>query len=473
MSTESTTAKEIKPDKISKGKMVSYGTAPFIANITLSSYNLLLLYYYEVELGLSIALVGLSFVIYAVWNMINDPLVGFLTDKPMRWSKKYGLRAPWIFLSGILLIASYYFLYWIPIDVGDVKSNPWPLFWYMVIITCIFDTFYSIFYCHYLGGFGNIFRSKDERRKGSMTMGLVALFSGIFLRIVIIANVIVYGDPSSFVRAALLSVVICVILLIILIPGIHETELVKKRYLQIYEFLETQKMPYFKLIKLTFKQKNFVTFLIALTLFSSAQVLNLASELYMLREVLGLDISVMAILGIVVLIAIFPSVIAWSYIAKKIGYANVWIMNLIMLVFVYSGNLWVTTLTQLIFIYGLAGVAMGAYASVIFAIMADTNDEVVVAAGRHVEATLMGIRTFFIRASYILTGVIVAGVHIATGYVAGASTQTPLAIVGIRIHAGGFPALFCLIAAIFMIKFYDLKGEKRDQLAASLKAKHL
>ena len=473
MSTESTTAKSFKPDKVSKGKMLSYGMGPFIQNITLASYNLLLLYYYEVELGLSIALVGLSFVIYAIWNMINDPLVGFLTDKPMRWSKKYGLRAPWIFMSGIMLILSYYFLYWIPIDVGDVKSNPWPLFWYMVIMTCIWDTFFSIFTCHYLGGFGNIFRTKDDRRKGSMTMGLVALFSGIFLRIVIIANVIVYGDPSSFVRAALISTVIAAICLVLFIPGIYENELLKNRYLQIYEFLETQKMPYFQLLKLTFKQKNYVTFLFALTLFTVGQVLNLASELYFIREVLGLDITVMAILGIVILITLFPSVIFWSYISKRIGHANVFIINLILLVIVYSSNLWITTLTQLIFIYGLAGVTMGAYVSVIFAIIADTNDEVVVAAGRHVEATLMGIRNFFLRVAYLFTGVIIAGVHIATGYVPGASTQTPLALMGIRLHGGGFPALFLVIAAILMIKFYDLKGEKRDQLAASLKAKRL
>ncbi|MHA1526544.1 MAG: MFS transporter, partial [Promethearchaeota archaeon] len=103
--------------------------------------------------------------------------------------------------------------------------------------------------------------------------------------------------------------------------------------------------------------------------------------------------------------------------------------------------------------------------------LADTNDEVVNAAGRHVEASLMGIRTFFLRVAYLLTGAIIAGVHIATGYVPGASSQTELALIGIRIHTGGFPALFCLIAGILMVKFYDLKGEKKEALAASLRKK--
>ena len=472
MSNESTTAKPFKPDKVSKGKMLSYGMAPFISNITVASYNLLVLYYYEVELGLSIALVGLSFVIYAVWNMINDPLVGFLTDKPMRWSKKYGLRTPWIIVSGILLIACYYFLYAVP-DVGDVKSNPWPLFWYMIFITCLFDTFFSIFQIHFIGGFGTIFRSKDDRRKGSMIMGFFALCSAVFIRVVIIANVVVFGDPSSFVRAALLTVVISFICLALLVPGIHENETVKKRYFQIYEFLELQKTPYFKVLKLAFKQKGYVTFTIALTLHQCARILRIASELYMIKDVLNLDMTVIALLGFFFIIFLVPSMIVSSYIAKKIGHANLWTISLILLVFVYLSALWMTTLTHLIIVYAFYGVAQGAHSTVTFAMIADVNDEVVNAAERHIEGTLGGVRTFFARVAYIAIGVIVVGIHLATGYIPGASTQTPLALMGIRIHYGAVPALFESIAAILMIKFYDIKGEKREQIMASLKAKRL
>ena len=404
--------------------------------------------------------------------MINDPLVGFLTDKPMRWSKKYGLRTPWIIVSGILLIACYYFLYAVP-DVGDVKSYPWPLFWYMIFITCLFDTFFSIFQIHFIGGFGNIFRSKDDRRKGSMIMGFFALCSAMFIRIVIIANVVVFGDPSSFVRAALLTVVISFICLILLLPGIHENETVKKRYFQIYEFLELQKMPYFKLLKLAFKQKGYLAFTIALTLHQCARILRIASELYMIKDVLNLDMTVVALLSFIFLICFIPSMIVSRYIVKKIGHANLWTFCLILLVFFYISTLWVTTLPHLIILFAYYGVVLGAQNSVIYAMIADTNDQVVSAAGRHVEGTLGGIRTFFTRMAYIVTGVIIAGIHLATGYIPGASTQTPLALMGVRIHYGGVPALFEGIAAILMIKFYDIKGEKREQIMASLKAKRL
>ena len=139
----------------------------------------------------------------------------------------------------------------------------------------------------------------------------------------------------------------------------------------------------------------------------------------------------------------------------------------------FSFALWMTTLTHLIIFTIFWGISMAAFSSVIFAVIADTNDEVVNAAGRHIEATLMGIRAFFTRVAYLVTGVIIATVHIATGYVPGAATQTDLAIIGVRIHTGLFPALFVLIAAILMLKFYDLKGEKKDQLAASIREKGL
>ncbi len=101
-------------------------------------------------------------------------------------------------------------------------------------------------------------------------------------------------------------------------------------------------------------------------------------------------------------------------------------------------------------------------------LISDTMDEVNVACGRHVEAGVVGLQNFFLRVAFIAVGVIIAGVHIATGYVPGSVEQTELATWGIRIIPGVFSSSFCLIAAILALKFYDLKGEKKDQLMAQL-----
>ena len=104
---------------------------------------------------------------------------------------------------------------------------------------------------------------------------------------------------------------------------------------------------------------------------------------------------------------------------------------------------------------------------------ADSNDSVCNTVGRHVESTLVGIRNFFNRIAYIVVGGVIAGIHIATGYVPGASQQTEFAQLGIRLHAGLVPILFLLTAAFLMIKFYDLKGDKRAALMESIHKKGL
>ena len=242
MSTDEKTAPVFKKDVITRKKTVSFSMGFIINTLLNTSYSYFVFYYYEVELGLLTSLVALSYAIFAIWNMINDPLFGYLTDKPRKWSKKYGMRTPWIIFGGIGVIICFYFLFAVP-DFGDVKSNPWPLFWYMIIITCLYDTFYTIFTTHYFGGFANIFRTPEERRKGSSIGYLIGLGARTGVMIILIPQLIIRGDPSSYARAALILSIVMGILLILIIPGIHENEFVKNRYLQIYEFMEATRLP--------------------------------------------------------------------------------------------------------------------------------------------------------------------------------------------------------------------------------------
>lgn len=474
MSNESKLTKPITPDKVSKAKMASYGMGPFIQSFMMTAYNVLIFYYYQVELGLATALVGISFVIYAVWNMINDPLMGYLTDKPNRWSQKYGLRVPWIVIAGILQAILWFFMFFIPFDVSDVNSNPWPLFWYMIIITCLWDTVFSLFSVHMVGGFANLFRTPEDRRKGSTMAMVIGIFGRTLAQGIVVPFIIILGDPSSYVRAALMCTIILIICLILLIPGVYENEFVKKRYLKIYEYLEKQKMGYFKSLKIAFKQKNFRLWVVVYTLNITANAIRQVSFIYFYVEVLGLDVSAFALTTLVFLIAFFPGLFIWSWVAKKTAHSNVSTIALFgfacisLIIFFF-----VTELTGLLIANVIMGFLAGAWTCVIFSMAADTNDEVTNAAGRHVEAMLTGIKNFCFRVAFLVVGVVIAGVQIATGYQPGAAQQTELAQWGIRIHAQLIPALLYLGGAILMLKFYDLKGEKKIAQLESLRKQGL
>ena len=115
-------------------KMVFYSFGHIVSTFFITAYSTLIFYFYEVEIGLPVLLVTLALIVFAIFNMISVPLVGYLTDRPFKWTRKYGFRAPWIIITAFPALLFYFFLF-TPPNI-DVKSNPWPIFWYMIIFSC-------------------------------------------------------------------------------------------------------------------------------------------------------------------------------------------------------------------------------------------------------------------------------------------------------------------------------------------------
>jgi Na+/melibiose symporter-like transporter len=116
--------------------------------------------------------------------------------------------------------------------------------------------------------------------------------------------------------------------------------------------------------------------------------------------------------------------------------------------------------------------SLSALAFIAYAIFADVNDEVALTLEKRLESTLAGIRTVVIRISIVFQAIIIAVVHIATGYNPG-GTQTEQALWGVRLHTSLIPAILCLIGFLIIIKWYDLKGENKEKLFAAITEKGL
>jgi len=98
--------------KHSKKGMASYGCAKALNEFFNSAFFAFNFFFYEVEIGLSVWYVGLALIIFAIWNAINDPLAGNLTDRPFRFTKKWVEDFHGYLLEeyvGFLVIYSYLF----------------------------------------------------------------------------------------------------------------------------------------------------------------------------------------------------------------------------------------------------------------------------------------------------------------------------------------------------------------------------
>lgn len=453
-------------EQVSLRKTIHYSFGYLLVFFMLGFFNTYVFYYYEVELGLPIVLLGLAFVIFAIWNMINDPLLGYLTDRPFKWSKKYGFRAPWMMVGVIPYIICWWLIFAVPDSLVE-SSDPWPLFWYFIIIACLFDTFFSLYSTHINAGFTTYFRTDAERRRSSAINTTIPIILQLLIGFTV-PIFYVYGDRSSMVLAQTIVVFILIICVLILIPGIRETEEIKEAFLRGYQ--ERGKDPYFKTLKSAFKRRNFTATLLVFMMLSLGGTLASASGVYFMKDVLRLPLYNAVFTGIAYFIGYVGFIPFWSNISRKYGHGKTMKLSCVLIGLVYLPQLWITTLTEAIIFAFIGGFVAGSFWVTLGPVAADVYDECTVSTGKHQEAMYEGIRTLFFRLALISQAAIFVIIHVATGYDPDPkAVQTPLAIWGIRMHAGLLPSLFGFLAFIIMYKYYDLIGEKQEALKVKLK----
>ena len=141
---------------------IAYGLGSFGLESLYNVFAGFYMFYYIDELGLAVAMAGIINVIYAVWDAVNDPLAGFLSDNTRtRW----GRRRPWLltglpFYVGILVL-----VYAVPKPF--LHGNA--LFWYALLIIFLFEAAYTIMSVNYKALFPELFQGLRKRAHASST----------------------------------------------------------------------------------------------------------------------------------------------------------------------------------------------------------------------------------------------------------------------------------------------------------------
>jgi GPH family glycoside/pentoside/hexuronide:cation symporter len=125
------------------------------------------MFYYIDELGLAVAMAAIINIIYAIWDAVNDLLVGFFSDNTRtRW----GRRRPWLltglpFYVGILVL-----VYAVPKPF--LQGNA--LFWYALVVFLLFEAARTIMSVNYAALFPELFQGLRERARASSYYGGLA-----------------------------------------------------------------------------------------------------------------------------------------------------------------------------------------------------------------------------------------------------------------------------------------------------------
>ncbi len=451
------------------GKMLMFSMGYFLNGFMLVAFNNYVWTYYEGELGL-ISIVSLwplymfiANVIFTIWSMLINPILGYLTDKPTKWTKKIGFHTPWIIIGGIPAIILF-FLFFTPPAITGIESVI-PILIYYLIIVCLYDLFYSLYQAHSFGAFPAHFRGDSVRRKAG-TMTQIFIFLANFLTITIWSLIIIPGNNRSFTRAAFVSLILMGISLVIFIPGSKESEEIKDRFILGYNTAE--KIPLIKTMKMAIKQKNFMLALFTYIAFMLALGLTSMNAVNFVDDVLQERQYIRSIGSTFYLFFSLLTIPLWVRIAKKIGHSNTYSIGLLFLGISLLLNLFISNAFEFYITNVLNGIASAMFLIMLSPVLADCYDEITVKTKKHHEATLIGIRNVFLRFSLTIQSLIVAIIHMLTVYNPNNLIHGKEALMGLRLIQGFFPSVICILAAVIFYKWFDLKGKKKRDLMLKL-----
>lgn len=449
----------------SRRSIASYSFAGFIWEFLVMAFSAYSYFYYETEIGLNSLLCGLAFIIYAVWNAVNDPLLGYLTDRPFKFTKRWGRRFPWLLTAGFPWILSYIIIF-TPPNVDPVDGQ-WILFVWFAFTICLYDTLATLFMVNYDALFPDKFRSAEERRLVTGTRVPIAVFGTVFGAI-LPPLFITFGNKQSYIIQAGIVFLVCLIALFVCLPGCREDQMRIDCYLESCEDLE--KLSFFKEFKTALKQRTFIAYIILFFCYMVLVRSMTSSIAYAVRFILKMEASAISYIMLAFLIGVLISVPLWVKLANKTNdNRKVMLISGTLVGLLVSPLIILEDYTLIIITLFIWGLAEGGFWAMLSPVFADTIDESVVETGERREGLYNGFLAFFARLAIAAQALSFAITHTLTGFVEGSETQSDLAVWGIHVHLALVPMISMLIGVFIFWKFYDLTPEKVHEVQLKLK----
>ena len=445
---------------ISLKKKIAFAFGEIGDNTAMQTFTFLIFTFYFAIVGVPILLIGGGFILWSLWNGINDPLIGYLSD---RTKTKWGRRIPWMAAATIPLAITMILLFTPPVDLNSPTIN----FLYFILILILFDTTYTAFNLNYNAVFSEMYvtvKARSSVGKVRISFVMVALIFAFLLPTLIIENILgiipdtdpAISDPNTLGQYQLTGIIAAIIIVVtyfvFLKWGVKEPKYISKD-------AETA-MSFTKTLKNTFKNKSFQWFLIpALGTWIVINILPTLAPLFMTHV---LDIEDPIIIGILLALEFIVAAIStplWEKIriskgarmAGLIGIA-VWIFPII--IFAFSVSIEMAFIVQI-----FNGIGLGGGLYFYDQCIAEIIDEDEITHGTRRSGIYYAILNFFIRISMIINFFLIMIVFSTTDWYNYTPNPGVNTILGLQILMGVYPAIVLIISWIGMY-YYPIKGEK-------------
>jgi GPH family glycoside/pentoside/hexuronide:cation symporter len=449
----------LEPKRLSFSYKFYWGVAALGTSLISGIYGGLLTIFYQDYLGLSARWIGIAATVYAVWNAVNDPLFGYITDNTR---SKRGRRIPYMRFTAPFLALTFLLVWFAPPQAGQQT-----LFWWMLVTMLLYDTCYTIIGLVYSALLPEVTESDAQRNGLQISSSLFAML-GTLLGFLIPDMVRPKTGESSLIP---LYVAMAVVALVSMILILITTFKVKERR----EFAVVDKaLSPWEAVKFTFSSKAFLILVAENFMSILMSSLLLGSIFYLADYVLQWPaIQLLAFLFLPLIISIPLT----TFFRKWLGVVGA---QQFLLVIAGIGLISVALVPEALIpaCIALAGVGLAGPQTLTNVLFAQVADDDELRSGVRREGAFFGVNALITKPAQSIALWITPFILESTNFVTRASNageiflNQPLqAITGIKIFAGVIPGAACLLGALILV-WYPLRGKHLEEIQKRVLVMH-
>ena len=429
-----------------------------IGGLAIGQSSILLLYtYYFLYIGVPLhpIILGLILMVYGIWDALNEPIIGHLSDiTKSRW----GRRKPFI-MGGVVPLIIFGFLIYTPPLSDSVSAAI-----YLIVMLFLYDTFVTMVVTMWFSLFPEISLKQEERlsiSKFLQIFGVLGLIFGLGIAPLIAGS---FSEPG--IGYSIMGLAIGIVTALSVIPTIL---FVKER--KEYQIQVEHKVKFTKSVKIAFKSKSFLYYVMVQFLLQLAYSLVLSSLPLFFEGVLGLQSIEWALQLLSVFIVVIPSLYLWIKVASTKGTKYALFCSMVSFAAVFPFIFVVFNPITMMVLLLLAGIGLAGVMLFPTILLSDVIDEDQLTTKARREGLYNGVSGVIVKLansiSWLLLGFMVTLFHIERNDL-NPLNITPLNDIGLRISVGLLPVIVIIIGLIFLYK-YPLAGNRLKEVKEQVK----
>jgi GPH family glycoside/pentoside/hexuronide:cation symporter len=425
-----------KAGKLSTRTKVFYGIGDIGNAVVNSAIQFFLMKFYTDGALILPALAGNALLIGKIWDAVNDPLFGWITD---RTKSRFGKRRVFMLFGAIPLAIASALLWFVP-----TQDKVWTFVW-IAATFILFDTVWTLTNVPYYALTSELTDDYDERSSLTtyrMVMAVPAYLVGAALTPAIVGLFALQRTGYAFIGIA--YGILAAVALLVSAAGFRERQKVSE--------IKPEASP-FKSLLAALKNKPFVwlctTYFIVNVSFAFIKILMA----YYIEYQLLMKAQTSLVMGLM-LICVTVSLPFWQWVSRKMdkgpAYALGMVFGALAVILTFFLPHKSTGLIYLISV--LAGFGFSAQWIFPWAMVADVSDYDRVETGQQRSGMYYGVWGLATKISEALALASVGWILTGFGYVPNVE-QTPHALLGIRLFFGLIPAIFIFASIPLLVKY--------------------